>query len=76
MARALVFEADRNGYSIDQVDNPITVGELRAFLEDFADDTLFILSHDRGYTYGSVDIMTDVTTYEEDEDGEWVATDW
>ena len=58
MARALVFEALREGYGIDQIQNPMTVGELREFLEDFDDDTLFILSHDNGYTYGSIDVRT------------------
>ncbi len=54
MARALVFEALREGYGIDQIYKPMTVGKLKEFLEDFDDDTLFILSHDNGYTYGSI----------------------
>lgn len=76
MKRALVFEAERTGYSIDQVSRPMTVGELKEFLEDFNDDTLFILSHDGGYTYGSIDARTNVTTFEEQENGEWEETDW
>lgn len=76
MAKALVFEAVREGYGIDQIRKPITVGELRAFFEDFDDDTLFILSHDNGYTYGSINARTDVTTFEEQEDGEWEEADW
>lgn len=74
--RALVFEAIREGYGIDQLNNPMTVGELKEFLEDFDDDTLFILSHDSGYTYGSIDTRTQVTTFEEQEDGEWAEADW
>lgn len=74
--RALVFEAPRDGYSIDQLRNPMTVGELKSFLEDFDDETLFILSHDKGYTYGSIDTRVDVTTYEENENGEWKEADW
>lgn len=55
MKEALVFEAVRSGYSIDQIaDRAMTVGELKAILEDYDDDTLFVLSHDRGYTYGSI----------------------
>ena len=54
MRKALVFEASRDGYAIDQLDNVMTVGELRRLLEDYDDDTLFVLSHDRGYTYGSI----------------------
>lgn len=74
--KALVFEAPREGYGIDQIRNPMTVGELREFLEDFDDDTLFVLSHDNRYTFGSIDARTQVTTFEETEDGEWEEVDW
>lgn len=74
--RAIVFEAAREGYGIEQIRRPMTVGELIGFLQDFDEDTLVILSHDRGYTYGSLDVMTEVTTFEENEDGEWEAIDW
>ncbi len=76
MKRAIVFDALREGYGIDQIENPMTVGELKEFLEDFNDDVLFILSHDSGYTYGSINARTRVTTFEEQEDGNWVETDW
>ena len=68
---ALVFEASRSAYSIgDIVDGAITVGELRALLEDYDDETPLVLSHDNGYTYGSLSkwdgrLMTQI----EDEDG-------
>lgn len=64
--KALVFEAPREGYGIDQIRRPMTVGELKEFLDDFDDDVLFILSHDNGYTYGSIDART----------GEWEEVDW
>lgn len=51
---ALVFEADREAYGMGQLDEPITVGELKRLLRDFNDEDLIILSHDRGYTYGSI----------------------
>lgn len=52
---AVVFEASRDGYGIGQVaDDAMTVGELRDILKQYDDDELFILSHDEGYTYGSV----------------------
>ena len=77
MRKAIVFEAPRAGYGIDQIaDRAITVGELMNFLEDFDPDTLFILSHDSGYTYGSVDTRTSVTTFAEQPDGEFVEEDW
>lgn len=52
--QAIVFEAPRTGYSIDQVSRPLTVAELRELLEEFDDDMLIICSHDNGYTYGSL----------------------
>lgn len=73
MARqALVFEAVREGYGIDQLDErrTMTVGDLIAILQDYDEDTLFVLSHDNGYTYGSID-RWDASLYEEREDGEW-----
>ena len=55
MSKAVVFEARREGYGIDQVRNPVTVGELIAALQELEDeDAIFILSHDGGYTYGSI----------------------
>lgn len=51
--RALVFDAARTGYAIEQV-KAMTVGELIDFLQEFDEDMLFILSHDNGYTFGSV----------------------
>ena len=54
MNTAVVFEAAREGYGIDQVRNPVTVGELIAALAELDEDAIFILSHDNGYTYGSI----------------------
>jgi hypothetical protein len=67
---ALVFEAKREGYGIDQIaDCAMTVGELKRILEDYDDDTLFVLSHDQGYTYGS--IHDECAVYAECGDGEF-----
>lgn len=69
MREAVVFEAERTGYAIDQIaDGAMTVGELKRLLEDYDDDTLFVLSHDNGYTYGSISQQQE---WEENEDGEW-----
>ena len=76
MRKAIVFEASREGYGIDQIaDRAMTVGELKAFLEDFDDDTLFVLSHDSGYTYGSIGARYSAE-YRENEDGEWEENEW
>ena len=50
----LIINAKRNGYSPDQCGNTMTVGELMNYLEDFDLDEKIYLSHDRGYTYGSI----------------------
>lgn len=68
MKKALVFEARREGYGIDQIENPVTVEELRRFLEDFDGDELIILSHDNGYTYGTI---SRGCTLQEERDGEY-----
>lgn len=50
----MLFDADRTGYGIDQIKNPLTAGELIALLEDLDPDTPIICSHDSGYTYGTL----------------------
>lgn len=76
MRNAVVFEAVREGYGIDQLNRPMTVGELREILDQYEDDTLFVLSHDNGYTYGSVS-ENDYRDATEDEDGEWqISEEW
>lgn len=52
--KALVFQADRTGYGIDQIENPLTVRELREMLEELEDDMIIICGHDNEYTYGSL----------------------
>lgn len=69
MKKALVFEASRDGYGIDQVRSPVTVGELKVLLEDIDDDMLFILSHDNGYTYGSLSLIASILEEVEGEHG-------
>ena len=61
MKEAIVFEAHRRGYSIDQLfegyssDKPMTVGELLNILEEFDEDAYVVASNDHGYTYGRLD---------------------
>ena len=76
MRKAIVFEAPRTGYGIDQIaDDAMTVGELKEILEGLDDDTLFVLSHDNGYTYGSIKERQSGMSYE-DEDGEFSETEY
>lgn len=68
MRKAIVFDAPREGYAIDQVRRPMTVADLIQILDDCNPEDLVILSHDRGYTYGSLETPS---YWEEHEDGEW-----
>lgn len=71
MKQAIVFEARRDAYSIGQLEGnyrTMTVGELRELLEDFEDNDLVVLSHDSGYTYGSLSYPRH---YEKSDSGEW-----
>ena len=52
--KALLLEANRTGYSIDQIGRTMSVGELIALLEDYDEDTLVYVSNDNGYTFGEV----------------------
>jgi hypothetical protein len=78
MRRALVFEAERTGYNIGQLfegnswNEPMTVGELMGILEDYDEDDVVVLSHDRGYTYGG---LGEQSGWSENADGEW-EKDW
>ena len=50
----LLINAKRNGYAPDQCGKTMTIGELVHYLEDFDPDEKIYLSHDNGYTYGSI----------------------
>ena len=51
--KRLMINAMRESYGKDDI-RTMTVGELKAFLEDYDDDALVVLSHDSGYTYGGI----------------------
>lgn len=51
---ALLLEANRTGYGIDQIRNTMTVGELIEYLEGFDEDMKIYISNDNGYTYGGI----------------------
>ena len=54
MKTRIIIEAQREGYSPDQILRTITVRELMNYLEDCPEDALVYLSHDNGYTYGGI----------------------
>ena len=69
----LTIEAHRDGYSVDQVYETMTVSDLIYFLEDYPDDTPVYISNDRGYTYGGIsedDLSLKYVEEEEDEEDE------
>ena len=63
----IIFEAARIGYTPDQVTSragALTVGDLIAYLEDYDEDDYIVISHDNGYTFGSLEPWTE-TEYED-----------
>ena len=50
----VIINARRNGYDIGQCGHTMTVGELIDFLQNFDEDRFVYLSHDNGYTFGSI----------------------
>lgn len=64
----ITFEAEREGYTRGQVSAPLTVGELREFLEQYEDETQIFLSHDRGYTYGTLRLSEVEESWEVEDD--------
>lgn len=54
MKSVVTIEGRREGYSMEQIENTLTVGELIELLESFNPDTPIMLNNDNGYTYGSI----------------------
>lgn len=50
----LIIIANRDSYSINDIYNTMTVGDLKTFLDDMEDNTPIYLSFDGGYTYGAI----------------------
>jgi hypothetical protein len=64
----LIINAKRNGYSPEQCGKTMTVGELIRELECFDSEAPIYLSHDNGYTYGSITVHDMEEREEETED--------
>ena len=67
--KRLVISAMRESYGKDDL-RTMTVGELKAFLEDFDDDAEIVLSHDSGYTYGGIRQELFEEEYDDEEEEE------
>lgn len=74
--KVIIIEGSRSGYSLNQVYEPITVGELIERLSRYDEDTKVYLGNDLQsygwYTYGSPDVMYAVKV---DERGEFNVDD-
>ena len=69
----LTIEAHRDGYSVDQVYETMTVSDLIYELENYPEDTPVYISNDRGYTYGGIsedDLSLKYVEEEEEEEEE------
>lgn len=64
----LYINANRTGYSTDQIRHTMTVAELIAALEEFPEDAPVYLKHDNGYTYGGINWNDLEEDWSEDED--------
>ena len=65
----IIINAKRNGYGPDQCGRTMTVAELISMLNEYEDDEKIYLSHDRGYTYGSI-TESDFEEAEEDDEND------
>lgn len=70
MKEFLTISARREGYSIDQISNTMTVGELIRLLEDYDEDTEIYINNDNGYTYGGITEGRIGVEYQEEEEEE------
>ncbi len=54
MENKVIIEASRDGYSLDQITDTMTVQELIDILSEYDPNSKVYLSHDNGYTYGGI----------------------
>ncbi len=55
--RTLILETARTGYTPEQVTShpgALTVADLMSYLEKYDEDDFVVISHDGGYTYGTL----------------------
>ena len=65
----LIITAHRNGYTPKQCGYTLTVGKLIEALQNYDEDLPVYLSHDNGYTFGSIseeDLNEDSETDEDE----------
>lgn len=52
--KRVIINATNTGYAPRQIRKTMNVGEMKALLEEFNDDSPIYLSFDNGYTYGGL----------------------
>lgn len=66
--KKILYHADSEGYSVEQVRRTMTVGELIDFLGSYDEDTPIYLSFDNGYTHGGITEGNFEEDYEEEDE--------
>ena len=68
MNSVLFINGKRNGYSPEQCEGTLTVGELINILQGYNPNMKVYLKNDNGFTYGSIE---EYDIYEDDEEEDW-----
>lgn len=69
MKEVIMLNTGRDGYSVEQCGETMTVGELIEFLSEYDEDTEIFFKNDNGYTYGYIsDRRFEVEYIDEDDD--------
>lgn len=50
----LFIKVNKNGYTPEQCEKTLTVGELIEILQEYDESIPVLLNNDHGYTYGSI----------------------
>lgn len=73
MKTQIIIEAERTGYTTEQVHRTMTVGELIEYLQQFDEDAEIYLSHDEGYTFGGITYdKIEERVFDEEESEEYI----
>lgn len=70
MKTQVIINANRQGYTPEQIRHTMTVGELISALEEYDNDAPIYLSHDNGYTYGGINLYDIEESVSDDESEE------
>ena len=66
----ITIDGRRDGYSTDQIEHTMTVGELIDYLSQFDEESVVMICNDNGYTYGKIDYDSFMEIEPEEEEDE------